>query len=152
MEWIFTCGFCTTNSCMCQLNVQSWKLFAALPVSFMACQHILGCCTLLMIGFFPTALGLITVFKIVFHHAWVLLFSVLDFILSVAIQQAAGPSCCYHSPSVPCPSKELCDKKGYETGQFPAPDCWWSYITVGILVVNLGMLPQPAVKLNANKD
>lgn len=44
MDWMNrSCRFYTTYSWGCQVKVQSWKPFAALPVSFMVCQHILGC-------------------------------------------------------------------------------------------------------------
>lgn len=104
IKWIFTCGFCTNWSCGCQFNVQSWKLFAALSVSFMVCQHILGCCTPLTDRIFPNSTWL----DYSVHNCFSSCLPPAPppgstFILLVPVQLAARTSCCYPFPSCALP-------------------------------------------------
>lgn len=127
--------------------MQSWKLFAALPVSFMFCQHFLGCCTFPTDRIFPNSTWLD--YSIHLKKIWVFFPCLyLTSFSQFPYSRFLGHPVVTHSLlclTHPCNFV----MRGWEAGQFPSFCFWWSCNTLGIWVVNLGMLPQPAVKVNA---
>lgn len=84
-------SMCRAGSCLQLFQSVLWSANTSLVVVHSS-----------LIAFFPTALGLVRVFEIVLYCAFFFP-TLLNFILSVSVQQAAGTSCCYPFPSSALP-------------------------------------------------